>query len=116
MHRSTHPDTSRRWVGYLRTFQEFEAWFGDEPASSVPTFRLNRRRSNARGLHFHRLAQQAVALGPAPYRQIVATNQPAPALEATCVKGIPTWWITPGGGVQAPWRPPGHGHVPAKVI
>src|SRR5271165_1633746 len=91
MHRSTHPDTSRRWVGYLRTFQEFEAWFGDEPASSVPTFRLNRRRSNARGLHFHRLAQQAVALGPAPYRQIVATNQPAPALEATCVKGIPTF-------------------------
>src|SRR5271165_5225746 len=76
MHRSTHPDTSRRWVGYLRTFQEFEACFGDEPASSVPTFRLNRRRSNARGMLFHRLAQQAVALGPAPYRQIVATNQP----------------------------------------
>src|SRR5271166_3881900 len=70
MHRSTHPDTSRRWVDYLRTFQEFETWFGDEPASSVPILRLNRRRSNARGLLFHRLAQQAVALGPAPYRQI----------------------------------------------
>src|SRR5271166_574806 len=44
-----------------------------------------------RGLLFHRLAQQAIALGPAPYRQIIATNQPGPALEATCVKGIPTF-------------------------
>src|SRR5271166_5735461 len=87
MHMSKHPVAG---VDYLRTFQEFEACFGDEPASSVPTFRLNRRRSNARGMLFHRLAQQAVALGPAPYRQIVATNQPAPALEVTCVKGIPT--------------------------
>jgi len=40
---------------------------------------------------FHLLAQQAVVLGPAPYRQIVATNDPAPALEATWVKGIPTF-------------------------
>src|SRR5271165_2405481 len=53
-------------------------------------FRLNRRRSMARGLLFHRLARQAIALGPAPYRQIIATNQPGPALEATCVKEIPT--------------------------
>ena len=36
------------------------------------TFRFNRRRSNARGLLFHRLAQQAVAVGPAPYSSIVA--------------------------------------------
>jgi len=47
------------------------------------TFRFNRRCSKARGLLFHRLAQQAVAVGPAPYHQIIATNDPAPALEAT---------------------------------
>jgi transposase-like protein len=47
------------------------------------TFRFNRRRSKARGLLFHRLAQQAVAVGPAPYHRIIATNDPAPALEAT---------------------------------
>jgi len=35
------------------------------------TFRFNRRRSNARGLLFHRLAQQAVAVEPAPYNSIV---------------------------------------------
>jgi transposase-like protein len=35
------------------------------------TFRFNRRRSKARGLLFHRLAQQAVAVGPAPYHAIV---------------------------------------------
>ena len=36
------------------------------------TFRFNRRRSNARGLLFHRLAEQPVAVGPAPYRTIIA--------------------------------------------
>lgn len=41
------------------------------------TFRFNRRRSHARGLLFHRLAQQAVAVGPAPYHQIIATSDPA---------------------------------------
>ena len=35
------------------------------------TFRFNRRRSRARGLLFHRLAQQAVAVAPAPYHTIV---------------------------------------------
>ncbi len=35
------------------------------------TFRFNRRRSKARGLLFHRLAQQAVSTGPAPYSKIV---------------------------------------------
>src|SRR5512134_3751065 len=35
------------------------------------TFRFNRRRSNARGLLFHRLAEQAVAVGPAPYHTII---------------------------------------------
>jgi transposase-like protein len=35
------------------------------------TFRFNRRRSSARGLLFHRLAQQAVAVGPAPYSSII---------------------------------------------
>ncbi len=35
------------------------------------TFRFNRRRSKARGPLFHRLAQQALAVGPAPYNAIV---------------------------------------------
>ena len=35
------------------------------------TFRFNRRRSSARGLLFHRLAEQAVAGAPAPYRAII---------------------------------------------
>ena len=35
------------------------------------TFRFNRRRSSARGLLFHRLAEQAVAVAPAPYRAII---------------------------------------------
>jgi len=47
------------------------------------TFRFNRRRSQARGLLFHRLVQQAVASGPASYHQIIAASDPAPALEAT---------------------------------
>jgi transposase-like protein len=34
------------------------------------TFRFNRRRSKARGLLFHRLAEQAVAVAPAPYKEI----------------------------------------------
>jgi transposase-like protein len=36
------------------------------------TFRFNRRRSRARGLLFHRLAEQAAAVAPAPYRAITA--------------------------------------------
>ncbi len=35
------------------------------------SFRFNRRRSSARGLLFHRLAQQAAAIGPAPYSTII---------------------------------------------
>ena len=35
------------------------------------TFRFNRRRSKSRGKLFYRLAQQAVAVGPVPYDQIV---------------------------------------------
>jgi transposase-like protein len=35
------------------------------------TFRFNRRRSNARGLLFYRLAQQAVATNPVPYSSII---------------------------------------------
>ena len=48
------------------------------------TFRFNRRNSKARGLLFHRLAQQAVAVGPAPYHVIVSrtdTNAPHAAGE-----------------------------------
>jgi transposase-like protein len=44
------------------------------------TFRFNRRRSQSRGLLFHRLAQQAVAVGPAPYHQIIVTSAPPPPL------------------------------------
>lgn len=36
------------------------------------TFRFNRRRSRARGLLFHRLAQQAAAVAPAPYHTIIS--------------------------------------------
>jgi transposase-like protein len=44
------------------------------------TFRFNRRRSKARGLLFHRLAQQAVSVGPAPYQQIIgAAGKATPA-------------------------------------
>ncbi len=42
------------------------------------TFRFNRRRSKARGLLFHRLAQQAVAVGPAPYHQIIGSALTSP--------------------------------------
>jgi len=34
-------------------------------------FRFNRRRSKARGMLFYRLAQQAVAINPVPYRDII---------------------------------------------
>jgi transposase-like protein len=44
------------------------------------TFRFNRRRSKARGLLFHRLAQQAAAVGPAPYHVIVADSQNAASM------------------------------------
>jgi transposase-like protein len=39
-------------------------------------FRFNRRRSKARGLLFHRLAHQAVAVGPATYDTIVGNAEP----------------------------------------
>ena len=45
------------------------------------TFRFNRRRSQARGLLFHRLAQQAVAISPAPYKSIIGGSPPRPAVE-----------------------------------
>lgn len=45
------------------------------------TFRFNRRTSRARGLLFYRLMQQAVSLGPLPYRAIVARpDMPEPGL------------------------------------
>jgi transposase-like protein len=40
------------------------------------TFRFNRRRSRHRGKLFFRLAQQAVAVGPAPYRALVRNVRP----------------------------------------
>ena len=48
------------------------------------TFRFNRRRSRARGLLFHRLAQQAVVVGPIPYRIIIGaadSDRQTPELE-----------------------------------
>jgi hypothetical protein len=42
----------------------------DYPRTFEFTFRFNRRRSKVRGLLFHRLAEQAVAIDPAPYRTI----------------------------------------------
>lgn len=44
------------------------------------TFRFNRRTSRSRGLLFYRLAQQAVALAPVPYSQLVGgTRHDGPA-------------------------------------
>jgi len=43
------------------------------------TFRFNRRRSNARGLLFYRLVQQAVAVDPAPYSSIIYGKPPVRA-------------------------------------
>lgn len=40
------------------------------------TFRFNRRRSQVRALLFHRLAQQAVVVGPAPYNKIIGNSRP----------------------------------------
>ena len=40
------------------------------------TFRFHRRRAPARGLLFHRLAQQAVAVGPAPCHVIISGPRP----------------------------------------
>ena len=41
------------------------------------TFRFDRRRSANRGKLFYRLAQQAVAIDPAPYKSIVRCSVPA---------------------------------------
>jgi len=38
------------------------------------TFRFNRRTSRHRGKLFYRLAQQAVAIGPAPYHRLIANH------------------------------------------
>jgi transposase-like protein len=38
------------------------------------TFRFNRRRSQHRGKLFYRLAQQAMAVGPAPYHHLIARD------------------------------------------
>jgi hypothetical protein len=39
------------------------------------TFRFNRRRSGSRGKLFYRLAQQAVATPPEPYRRIIRSKR-----------------------------------------
>lgn len=40
------------------------------------TFRFNRRASRRRGLLFYRLLEQAVATGPVPYRELIASPRP----------------------------------------
>jgi hypothetical protein len=47
------------------------------------TFRFNRRRSANRGKLFYRLAQQAVAIDPVPYKAMVKCA----AAGATAVRG-----------------------------
>ena len=51
------------------------------PGSDVPleyldefAFRFNRRKSRSRGKLFYRVAQQAVAIAPTTYREIVDSN------------------------------------------
>jgi transposase-like protein len=39
------------------------------------TFRFNRRTSRRRGMLFYRLAQQALAVDPAPYRSLVGGSE-----------------------------------------
>ncbi len=40
------------------------------------TFRFNRRTSRSRGKLFERLLEQAVAVGPAPYKALVGGGEP----------------------------------------
>ena len=40
------------------------------------TFRFNRRTSRSRGKLFERLLEQAVAVGPAPYKAVVGGGEP----------------------------------------
>ena len=54
------------------------------------TFRFNRRRSQARGLLFHRLVQQAAAVGPTPYHSIIKPSSFRQSRRIGGMKGIPT--------------------------
>ena len=71
---------ARNWVSLSHIWSQQIAW-GHERCER-PTglgsyetdefaFRFNRRRSNARSMLFYRLAQQAVAISPVPYRDII---------------------------------------------
>ena len=70
--------TGKRWKALLKRWlvgTHHEAF--STPTSTTTsefTFRFNRRRPGARGLLFHRLAQQAVATMPAPYNSLVANS------------------------------------------
>ena len=77
---------------YPGTFQEVDEWFRSDapcreyilPALAEFAFRFNRRRSKAKGLLFHRPAQQAVTAGPATHDNIVGntdSTRPPIALE-----------------------------------
>ena len=63
----------KRWLLGMhqgRVSQKHLGFYLDEYA-----FRFNRRRSQHRGMLFYRLAQQAVAVTPTPYRSLIAADQ-----------------------------------------
>src|SRR5208337_2458808 len=66
--RSSRVPVSRCGCGFWRCGSSPARRMGSVRSAS---FRFNRRRSKARRLLFHRLAQQALAVGPAPYNAIV---------------------------------------------
>jgi hypothetical protein len=73
-------------IDYPRTFQEFDARFPNEEACKEYLFRLRwpdgfvcphckipgNPWTTARGLLFHRLAQQTVATDPTPFKNLVS--------------------------------------------
>ncbi len=48
------------------------------------TFRFNRRRSSNRGKLFYRLAQQAIAIDPVPYKSMIKCAERAADQTTTC--------------------------------
>ena len=71
------------------------------------TFRFNRCRSQARGLLFHRLVQQAVAIGPVLYHFIITPRISGQSPRIGGMKRIPTFGFrtegtAAGGSLAAP--------------
>jgi hypothetical protein len=59
----------RWWLGIHH--EAIRSWQLDYSLDEF-TFRFNRRRSKVRGLLFYRLLNQAVQLGPVPFKKIVS--------------------------------------------